>query len=137
MSCFSRLMAIQLQQHTPLPESLRLAAKGLRDAYLARACCKVAIDIEQGRSLSESIARKKRFSSDLVPFVKLGEQTSTLPESFKSAAEMFEDRANIQGKNLKVFLLPSAVIVTTIFTVVFIFGLLMPLLLMGSHHLTG
>jgi general secretion pathway protein F len=136
MARFSRLMAMLLQQQVPLPESLRLTAQGVRDAYLARACRKVAMEVEQGRSFSESIAARRQFSADLLPLVEIGEKTSMLGNAFQSAAEMFEGRANTQGRNLETFLLPGAFLVVIFFCGVFVVGIFMPLIALITR-LTG
>ena len=72
MARFSRLMAMLLQQQVPLAESLRLTANGLHDAYLARACRKVAKEVEQGRSISDSIAARRQFSLELTALGRIG-----------------------------------------------------------------
>jgi type II secretory pathway component PulF len=136
MARFSRLMAMLLQQQVPLPESLRLTAKGLHDAYLSRACRKVAEEIEQGRSLSDGITARRQFSADLLPLVEVGERASTLGEAFQSAAEMFEGRAASQGRNLETFLLPAAFLVIICFCGFVIIGLFMPLIVLITR-LTG
>jgi type II secretory pathway component PulF len=136
MARFSRLMAMFLQQQIPLPEALRLSANGVRDAYLARACRAVAVEIEQGRSLSESIGSKSQFSSDLLPLIVIGERASTLGDAFQSAAEMFEGRASTQSRNLEVFLLPATFLVIICFCGLIVLGLFIPLISLIST-LTG
>ncbi|MGD0516282.1 MAG: type II secretion system F family protein [Thermoguttaceae bacterium] len=136
MARFSRLMAMFLQQKIPLPEALRFTAKGVRDAYLGKACRKTAADVEQGRSLSESIGARSQFSADLLPLIELGEKASTLGEAFQSAAEMFEGRANTQGRNLEVFLLPATFLVVIFLCGLFVVGLFMPLIALITR-LTG
>jgi type II secretory pathway component PulF len=136
MARFSRLMAMFLGQQVPLPECLRLTAKGVRDIYLARACRKAAAEVDQGRPLSESLAARPRFSSDLIPLVELGQRASNLGEAFQAAADMFEGRANTQGKNLEAFLLPATFFVIIFLCGVFVVALFMPLIALITR-LTG
>ncbi len=56
---FSRLMGLLIAQQVSLPDALRLAAAGLRDANLARGCRRVADDVEGGRALDESLAARR------------------------------------------------------------------------------
>jgi len=138
MARFSRLMAMFLQQKIQLPEALRFTAKGVRDAYLARACRKTAAEIQQGRSLGESIRARPQFSADLLPLIELGEKASTLGEAFQSAAEMFEGRASTQGRNLEMFLLPATFFVVVFLCGLLVVGLFMPIIalincLTGGH----
>jgi type II secretory pathway component PulF len=136
MARFSRLMAMLLQQQVPLPESLRLTANGLHDAYLTRACRTAAKEIEQGRSISSSIAARKRFSLELRPLIELGERASILGDAFQSAADLFEGRANTQGHTLGTILLPCAFLFIICFYGVFVIALFMPLISLITH-LTG
>jgi type II secretory pathway component PulF len=136
MARFSRLMAMLLKQQVPLPESLRLTANGVQDAYLARACRKVAAEIEQGRPLGESMGARWQFSCDILPLIEVGEKASTLGSAFQSAAEMFEGRANAQGRSLEVFLLPATFLMIICFCGVIVLGLFMPLIALITR-LTG
>jgi general secretion pathway protein F len=136
MAQFSRLMAMLLTQEIPLPESLRLAGKGMHDAYLARACRGVAAEIEQGRPLSESIGARWQFSCDLLPLIEVGEKTTTLARAFQSAAEMVEGRANAQSRSLEVFLLPATFLMIICFCGVIVLALFMPLISLITR-LTG
>jgi type II secretory pathway component PulF len=128
MARFSRLMALLLEQKTPLPDSLRLASKGLSDAYLALACRESADCVESGRPLSECLAERPQFSPHLIPMITIGERASTIGEAFQSAAEMFEGQANTQGRNLETFLLPAAFLAIICFCGLFIIGIFMPLI---------
>ncbi len=128
MARFSRLMAMLINQQVPLPESLRLTSNGMQDAYLARACRGVAAEIEQGRSLSESIGSRRQFSRDMLPLIYVGEQASTLGGAFQSAAEMFEGQATAQSRNLEVFLLPATFLLIICFCGFVVLGLFMPLI---------
>ena len=64
---FARLMGLLLEQQVSLPDALRLTAAGLRDANLARGCCRVADDTEKGRALDESMAAQAAVPGQLDP----------------------------------------------------------------------
>ena len=54
---FARLMGLLMEQQVPLPDALRLTAAGLRDANLARGCCRAADDTENGPSAGREPGR--------------------------------------------------------------------------------
>jgi len=137
MSLFSRLMGMLLKQQVPLPDALRLAAQGLSDAYLARACRKAAADVEKGRPFNESMASRRQFSSDLIPLVELGQRTSMLADAFLSAVEMFEGRTYLHGRTLATFLLPATFLLILGFYGFFIIGIMLPLISLITRLSSG
>ncbi len=92
-----RVMALLLENETRLPDALRLAGAAAADIFLARDCRKIAAELEDGRPLAESLANYRRFSRNLILLVEWGQQTDALPQSFRVAARMYEDRAKNQS----------------------------------------
>ena len=103
---FSRLMALLLEQEVPLPEALRLAAAGLRDRYLAAACCQAAQQVEAGSPLSDCFHDLPAFPADLEPLADWGQRTPAMAEAFRAAAEMFDGRAEASSALLETVLPP-------------------------------
>lgn len=133
---FSRFMSMFLEQQVPLADALKLTAGGLRDGYLARSCRQAAVEIEDGRSFSQTIGSSHQFSSDLLPLIVVGEQSSRLPDSLNAAAEMFESRANSQGKIFDSLFMPFAYLFIAFFCGFVVLAIYMPLISLITH-LTG
>ncbi len=93
---FARLTALLLERQMPLPEALRLSAVGVCDGDLGQGCRRVADEVESGRALSESLASHWQFPPTMIPLIEWGQRTSTLPEAFEAAAEVFE--ANVKSR---------------------------------------
>lgn len=125
---FARLMGLLLEQKVLLPDALRVAAAGLRDANLARACCSVADDVEQGQVLYESMAARRQFPASLIPVIEWGQRTSALADAFRAAAEMFEGRVRSHSTLLETMLLPVMFLTILIFAGFFVTALFMPLI---------
>jgi type II secretory pathway component PulF len=128
LSQFSRLMGLLLEQQVPLPDALRLAAAGLRDARLAQGCAGVADDVARGRSLSESLAARRQFPASLIPMVQWGQQAPALAEAFRAAGDMFEGRVRAQGTLLEAVMLPIMLLVIVTFAGLFVIAMLSPLI---------
>ncbi len=137
MARFCRLMEMLLNQQVPLPEALRLTAQGLDDAYLARACRKVAIEVENGRPFNESIASKRKFSRSLLPMLQWGQRVSMLADAFQTAAEMFEGRAASQGKSLEILLLPIVFLLIIGFYGMIVLAVFTPLIQLITYLSNG
>ena len=125
---FSRLMCLLLDQRVALPDALRLAAAGSRNADLARGCCRVADDVEAGRVLYESMASRRQFPPSLIPLVEWGQRAPALPEAFRAAAEMFEGRVRSHGTLLEAILPPIILLFVTGWVGVFAIAMMMPLI---------
>jgi type II secretory pathway component PulF len=125
---FSRLMGLLLDQQVPLPDALRLAAAGLRDANLAHGCRGAADDVQSGRSLCDSLASRRQFPPSLIPVIEWGQNIPALPDAFRAAAEMFEGRVRSRGTILEVMLLPVMLLVISTFVGFVVIALFMPLI---------
>ncbi len=121
-------MGLLLEQEVSLPDALRLAAAGLRDANLARGCRRAAADAENGRPLDECLAARRQFPASLIPMIQWGQQASALPDAFRGAAEMFEGRVHSHGTLLQTTLLPIMCAVVSIFVGFFVLALFLPLI---------
>jgi type II secretory pathway component PulF len=130
---FSRLMGLLLEQQVPLPDALRLAAGGLRDANLSRACRGAADDVERGRSLDESLSSHRQFPASLIPVVQWGQQANALAEAFRAAAELFEGRARLHHAPLYALLTIWFLVIVTVNIVVLMFAIAM---LVPLSHIT-
>lgn len=124
----SRLMAVLLEQEVPLPEALRLSAAGVRDAYLAEGCRRVADGVEAGRPLAECLASQRRFPPSMIPLVDWGQRASAMADAFRASAEMFEGRVQTQGIFLETVLLPLTFLLIALFIGFFIVAMVLPLI---------
>ncbi len=124
----SRVLAVLMDQGIPLPEALRLAADGTRDADMSQLSRQLAGDVEQGRMLSELIASSSRLPPTLVPIVEWGEQSGELAEAFRRAGEMFEGRVAMRAELVQSIGPPLLFIFVAAVALTAIFGLYMPLI---------
>ncbi|MGO8690135.1 MAG: type II secretion system F family protein [Thermoguttaceae bacterium] len=125
---FSGLMAVLLEHRVALGDALRLAAGGLHDATLARGCRRAADEIEAGRPPAETMAARLLLPASLVPLVRWGQRTESLPDAFRAAAEMCQGRPNSQAALLEILLLPVALLVIGTFIGFFIIAMFLPLI---------
>lgn len=125
---FARLLAMLVECELPLPDALRLAGDGVADEEVADAARQLAREIEAGRTLAESEARQARFPAGLAQSLQWGENSRSLAESLRAAAEMLEGQALIHSE----FVFRAAPPLTMIFIVIvlayIVLGLFMPLI---------
>jgi general secretion pathway protein F len=125
---FARLLGLMLEQEVALPDALRVAAAGLRNARLGRVCRHVADEVETGRPLDECLAKRRQFPASLIPIIQWGQRAPALPDAFRAAGEMFEGRVRSQGTLLEAMLLPIVFLAIVIFVGLFVIALFMPLM---------
>lgn len=125
---FARLMGLLLDQGTPLPEALILAGAASGDGDLAAACRQASQEVGRGMTLVGVMARRPQFAPSAIPLVHWGEQTSSLPDAFRAAAEMFETRSATQTVFLEGIALPILIVGLLFWVGVLIIALLLPMI---------
>jgi type II secretory pathway component PulF len=108
---WSRLAALLLEQGLSLPESLGLAASGTRDPYIAAQGQRVSRSIGLGTRLGDALAMEPGMPKSLAPLVSWGEAQGALPDAFRTAGEMFENRVQLRSALLQSILPPIAFII--------------------------
>jgi len=87
-----RVAGLLVEQQMPLPPALELAGEGLSDAYVGGAFQSLAGHAEAGVPLWSGMLRDRRLPLSLVPLLRAGQQTGQMAASFRSAAEVLEQR---------------------------------------------
>jgi general secretion pathway protein F len=124
----SRLLAILIEYGIALPEALRLAAEGVRDANMGQVGRDLAEGVEQGRSLSEMMATTHRLPATLAPLVRWGERSGQLDEAFRVASEMYVGRVQMRAELVAGFLPPLVFVFVATFALLILVGLYAPMI---------
>ena len=126
----ARLLAVLLEQGTPLPEALRLAADGIHDVNMRQISLWLADGTERGQSLSALLDSTYRLPATLRPIVRWGERTGELGEAFRVAGAMYAKRVQMRADLVREAI-PPLVYVALAITVGFVaIALLLPLVSM-------
>jgi type II secretory pathway component PulF len=124
---FSRLLALLIENRLTMPECLRLAGAGSRDAELLGACRLAADSTEGGQSLRASLGALAAFPKSLGPIAEWGEQARALPEALRTAAEMFEGRVETQLTLLRMLTPPLTFLLVLWGLLFLVSGALLPM----------
>jgi general secretion pathway protein F len=106
---FCQALAVLIEAELPLADALPMAARSSRDASLERPCAEAAGDLADGQSLADALAARRVFPEGLPRFLRWAEGGSSLPESLRLAAGIFEARARSQAEFAAAFLAALAV----------------------------
>ena len=118
---FFRLLAVMINSGLPLIKSLRTLGVQLeKSPRLSRSLFEMAVTIEGGKSLSESMALYPEiFSEAQVGMVHAGEASGQLNNTLRDLAEDVEKSASLQGKIKGALIYPVA-IMSLLVVVIFI-----------------
>jgi type IV pilus assembly protein PilC len=115
--------ALQLVLDTPMDirKALILALNSTGNDYFARHGGAVARNIEQGRSVTQSLAATGVFPNDLLDSIAVGEESGRLVETMEREAKEYEERSATaiailaQAAGYAIWLLVAAFIIVMIF----------------------
>jgi type II secretory pathway component PulF len=107
---FSAMLSSFLDLRLPTSSAITYTGAVLSDRNLARACRRVDQHVQQGQTLSQSLAQSIHFDRSLVALVAWGERNGMLPDALRVAAEMFDDRIEQRASWLRRMLPPIAMI---------------------------
>lgn len=107
---FSRLMHLLLDRDVPLGEAFRLTADGLRWTDLSEVSLACAQEVEEGMSVTDSMAKHREFPASMQPVIASGMKAGQPSEAFAAAAEMYRSRAGVDT-GLWEAILPPAIII--------------------------
>ncbi|HBO44111.1 MAG TPA: hypothetical protein DD670_09305 [Planctomycetaceae bacterium] len=124
---FARLMAMFVEQNTPLPDALRWTAAGLSDRHLIAGCHEAAEYVEAGESLADALAASNAFPESLFPLLNWGGRFGSLSAAFRFIAESVRNRTHLQTDLARLVVLPAATLVIGVAAVIMI-SLFLPLM---------
>jgi len=130
---FCHLLALLLESHLPLPEAVRLAGEGVENQGLNRACHEMANQIEDGASLSEAIARSRKFPKGLAGLLTWSGDRVATAEILHVSGEIYEEKARNQATFTGVIMAVFAVIAILASAFFVVVGLLMPMITLLSR----
>jgi type II secretory pathway component PulF len=100
------LLSVLLRHQVPLPEALRWAGRGARDASIGQLSRRLADGVARGRLLSQLMYSTRLIPASIIPLVEWGERSGGLSDSFRAGQEMFTKRARMRAHMLQAVVPP-------------------------------
>jgi type IV pilus assembly protein PilC len=123
---WSSLLSVLVENRIPLPEALRLAADGCRNANLGQLSLGLAEGAEKGQTLWQMLTTTPEIPSSLVPLVRWGEEKGMLAEALAASREMLEKRVRMRSLLVKSLFPPILFIAIGCCVVFLVIALFMP-----------
>jgi type II secretory pathway component PulF len=129
LSAFTELLGILIDQSVPLPEALRLAGETSSDPFLQEGAKQIEKDLQQGMPLAAALKQQRWVPELVIWMIGFGERQGKLAEALRQIAEMYRRQAEIRAQFLRTIVPPLLVIIVALLlALVFILGLLGPML---------
>jgi protein transport protein HofC len=90
------LLRLLLEAGQPLPQALREAGQGIPDRYVGRASESIAERVAEGAPFWQAYVQEYRMPGSLGPFLKAGEEHSTLPAALDNCSRLLFGRLELR-----------------------------------------
>jgi type IV pilus assembly protein PilC len=124
VAVFSRQFATMINSGLPILRALSILSDQVSNKTLATALTQARMDVEQGSSLSQALAKHPKIFNDLyVSMVRSGETGGSLDDTLLSLASTLEREVTLRGKIKSAMTYPIAVVglVTLIMSAMLLF----------------
>lgn len=87
---FIRTLSVQVRNHIPIAEAIRLSASASGNRFVEAAVIGIAADIENGSGVAQAFRGHRIFSGVVIQMISSGEESGQLDEMLGSAANYFD-----------------------------------------------
>ena len=107
---FCRTFATLISGGVTAVEALQSAGPTAGSDLIEKAVQTAISDIEEGKSISESLDKSGHFPPMVIGMIAIGEEAGTLPELLDKVAEFYEEDVEVTSRNLRSMIEPIALI---------------------------
>ena len=129
---FASTLAILGAAGVPILRALQAAADTLSNSLLKADAEEAIALVREGASLAQSLALHKRFPPVLITFIRLGEQTGTLPQMLERAAVQHAQEVQRRAMTLTTILEPLLILVMGGMVLLIVLAVMMPIIQMNN-----
>jgi type II secretory pathway component PulF len=92
---FSRVLSTLLHNGVPVLTALEITEQIITNSIIREAIAKARVDVTDGKTLAQPLARSKIFPQLMVDLIKIGEETGDVPGALHNLAETYESELQI------------------------------------------
>jgi len=108
---FARTLSVLLDAGLDYPRSIDLTADVLMMSPIQNLVRSSRVELIAGKDLSETLARGRQFTPDVIAVITSGEETGKLPESLAHLADDYEEQVETMVKNLGQLVQPLLMVI--------------------------
>lgn len=129
---FASTLAILGAAGVPILRALQAAADTLSNTLLKADAQEAIALVREGSSLAAALALHKRFPPVLITFIRLGEQTGTLPAMLERAATQHAQEVQRRAMTLTTILEPLLILAMGGMVLVIVLAVMMPIIQLNN-----
>ena len=111
---FLRTLAVLIQNHVHLLETVHIASKVIQNAYIFKSLTGVASELRSGARLSAALAKSEFVPKTAVRMLGIGEETGNMGEMLDQVASQFEANLKTQVKRLLALFEPAIILILAV-----------------------
>ncbi|MBW4048915.1 MAG: type II secretion system inner membrane protein GspF [Proteobacteria bacterium] len=129
---FASTLAILTAAGVPILRALQAAIDTLSNTVLKADAQEALALVREGSTLSAALALHKRFPPVLITFIRLGEQTGTLPQMLDRAAEQHGQEVQRRAFTLVTILEPLLILGMGVLVLVIVMAVMLPIIQLNN-----
>ena len=128
----SRTLATLLGGGIPLVNAIDVAARSIKNRYIARELQLAGQQVREGRALAVAMTESGAFSDVAIKMVEVGESTGALQEMLNSLADFYDEEIDTNLGRFMVLVEPILLVIMGLVIAGLLLSLYMPLFNMGG-----
>lgn len=124
---FSGILGLLLDSGVDLPRAVKMASEGAGNRTVEGFLKNVAIEVETGRGLGESLEKSAAIPSTLAWRIGVGEETGNLPEALMRTSKLYASQVDSLVTSLAGLLEPTLIILLGSGVAMLVLGMFLPL----------
>ncbi len=129
---FASTLAILTAAGVPILRALQAAIDTVGNSVLKSDAQEALALLREGSSLASSLSLHKRYPPVLITFIRLGEQTGTLPEMLRRAADQHAQEVQRRAFTLVTILEPLLILGMGVVVLLIVLAVMMPIIQMNN-----
>lgn len=129
---FAGTLAMLAGAGVPILKALQAAAETLSNRAMRADALDALVQVREGAPLASALAAKKRFPGLLAMFIRLGEQTGTLPTMLARAAAQLGQEVQRRAMQLATILEPLLIVGMGVIVMLIVLAVLLPIIQLNT-----
>lgn len=129
---FIRTLAVLIQHHVHLLDTIRISEKVLNNTYIAKSLASVSAELRGGAKLSAALAKSPFFPKTAVRMLSIGEETGNMGEMLDQVAQNFEEDIKSKIKRLLALFEPAVILFLAIVVLSVVLSIFLALMKMNQ-----
>jgi general secretion pathway protein F len=134
---FAGTLAMLAGAGVPILKALQAAAETLSNRAMRADALDALVQVREGAPLAAALAAKKRFPGLLAMFIRLGEQTGTLPTMLARAAAQLGQEVQRRAMQLATILEPLLIVGMGVIVMLIVLAVLLPIIQLNTWVKSG